>query len=395
VYQYCQLSFEELTALYTASDIALITPMRDGMNLIAKEFVASRKDRKGVLILSEMTGAAHELNEAIIINPNDANEIASKLHIALTMDENEQERRMTRMQERISSYTVKDWAEDFFRELAATRHKQLKYSTSFLDFALKSYIRGKLVKSRKRLFLLDYDGTLRNYENNPGNALPTPEITELLHQLTLNDLNDVYLVSGRRMSELEKWFGHIKELKLVSEHAGLLKIADNQFCQLVEDQALDWMQEVRHIMQGVCERCPSSNLEEKDFSLVWHYRNVSSELGEYRSKELINALQELTLTYNLKVHKGKKTVEIRPADINKAVIINKLFNEYSYDFVLAIGDDNTDEDMFRILSGLNHYTVKVGVEPSFAKYHLLNPSQVLSFLRGLYYQEEGQALISA
>ncbi len=117
MYQFKFLPFEELLSLYRLSDVAVVTPMRDGMNLIAKEYVASRKDKTGVLILSEMPGASDELGEAIIINPNDKEEVVKAMKTALEMNIDEQKRRNKIMQKHLKNYDVIVWANSFIGRL--------------------------------------------------------------------------------------------------------------------------------------------------------------------------------------------------------------------------------------------------------------------------------------
>src|SRR5262249_26948724 len=124
IYQYCNLGFEEMVALYRFCDVALITPLRDGMNLVAKEFIACRTDQKGVLILSEMAGAAKEMGEALIINPFHKEEFATALDKALTMPAEEQVRRNQFLQERLRRYDVNRWAGDFIEGMRATRQAE-------------------------------------------------------------------------------------------------------------------------------------------------------------------------------------------------------------------------------------------------------------------------------
>src|SRR5262245_21192101 len=121
IYQYRALPFDSLVSLYAMSHIALVTPLRDGMNLIAKEYVASRTDETGVLILSEMAGAAKELGEAIIINPSSKEEIAEALKMALEMPYEEQVRRNKIMQNRLRRYSLSRWATDFLEQLSSMK----------------------------------------------------------------------------------------------------------------------------------------------------------------------------------------------------------------------------------------------------------------------------------
>ena len=119
-YLYRSVPDDMLLALYRAADAMLVTPVRDGMNLVAKEFCASRTDEDGVLILSEFAGAADELSDALIVNPYDVRGVADAIHQALTMDGAERRRRIRRLRERVLGHDVHVWADEFLRALGAT-----------------------------------------------------------------------------------------------------------------------------------------------------------------------------------------------------------------------------------------------------------------------------------
>src|SRR5687768_8181219 len=210
IYQYNTLSFEEMLALYTSCHLALITPLRDGMNLVSKEFVASRKDKKGVLVLSEMAGAARELTDALTINPNDILETAQKIKIGLEMPEEEQALRLTNMQRRLSNYDVQAWADDFMSELQNIKQKQLAFEVKFLDDYSRRNILDAYRSASERLLLIDYDGTLVPFASSPELAYPGEKVIELIMGLTKTPGNDVYLISGRSSGWLDKHFGQLK-----------------------------------------------------------------------------------------------------------------------------------------------------------------------------------------
>jgi trehalose 6-phosphate synthase/phosphatase len=160
VYQYRHVPFASLTALYAVGDVCLVTPLRDGMNLVAKEYLATRGDGTGVLILSEMAGAAKELPEAIIVNPNSRLEIAAALKEALETPVEEQQRRNRVMQRRLRRYNVTRWANDFLTGLLGMREVQGRIESKLLSAAARKEIIARYRKDRRRLLFLDYDGTL-------------------------------------------------------------------------------------------------------------------------------------------------------------------------------------------------------------------------------------------
>jgi trehalose 6-phosphate synthase/phosphatase len=382
IYQYNTLSFEQMVALYTACDLALITPMRDGMNLVAKEFVASRKDRQGVLVLSEMAGAARELTDALTINPNDIGEIAGKIKEGLEMLPAEQARRLQAMQDRIRTYNVRAWAEDFLGQLALVKRKQQDFQVLFLDDYSRRGLLDAYRTAARRLLLLDYDGTLVPFSANPGEAKPGAHLLSVLGVLSRQPQNVVCIVSGRSSDWLEACFGHLP-LMLVAEHGARLRRPDGTW----HDEAhilTAWKGEVQRIMDSYARRCAGSFTEVKNFSVVWHYRNAVPAQARLRSMELLAELNEHIHNRGLQVLPGNKIVEVRSYGINKGTAVKKLLEQYHPDFVLAAGDDRTDEDMFRLLANQRHcYSIKVGPEASFARYNLHTQGMVVSVLEAM------------
>ncbi|HEY4206857.1 MAG TPA: bifunctional alpha,alpha-trehalose-phosphate synthase (UDP-forming)/trehalose-phosphatase, partial [Puia sp.] len=239
IYKYGHLAFEELIALYTACDLALITPLRDGMNLVSKEFVASRKDGQGVLVLSEVAGAARELTGALQVNPNDISEMAAAIKVGLEMPGDVQRERMLEMQDRVRRYDVYVWANDFFRELEGVKNIQLEFEIKFLDKVTRMELLDSYAKAAKRLLLLDYDGTLVPFAKLPGAATPGPDVRAILASMADNPLNEVYIVSGRDSQTLEKWFGDIP-VGLIAEHGAKLRDTRGDWEAAIAGSTEDW-----------------------------------------------------------------------------------------------------------------------------------------------------------
>ncbi|HCF81417.1 MAG TPA: bifunctional alpha,alpha-trehalose-phosphate synthase (UDP-forming)/trehalose-phosphatase, partial [Porphyromonadaceae bacterium] len=190
-YFYQSFPFNELVALYDIADIAMVTPLRDGMNLVAKEYLATKRGKPGVLILSEMAGAAIELTDAIIINPNDTQEIEAAILQALTMPKKEQRIRLNNMQKRISTQTVKKWANDFVKELLYISKQNNEIFQKIVGKRQLSQIKKEYDQAYTRLILLDYDGTLSPFVKNPEDAVPSKELLNLLKKMTADKKNKV------------------------------------------------------------------------------------------------------------------------------------------------------------------------------------------------------------
>lgn len=380
IYRYMHLPFNELCALYQSADVALITPLRDGMNLVAKEYVASTIDQRGVLILSELAGAASELNEALLVNPTDVKDVSNAIARALAMPIPEQKQRMALMQQRLKDYDVIRWVNDFLDQLTNVKTEQSRQQTKLLDDTITQQLHAAYQQSKKRCLLLDYDGTLVPFARLPQDAAPTKELLTVLKKLSADKQNDVVVISGREADTLEAWLGKLP-ISLVSEHGASYKMKGEKWIhsETVSDK---WKEEIRPVMQTFVSRCVGSFVEEKKNTIAWHYRNTHPDLGFSRSRELINNLNMLLQNTQLQVMDGNKVVEVRMTGIDKGVMARKLVQELNPDFVLCIGDDTTDEDMFKALDEKAH-TIKVSNGPTAAQFTVLSQQNVLPLLEEL------------
>ncbi|MGB6083087.1 bifunctional alpha,alpha-trehalose-phosphate synthase (UDP-forming)/trehalose-phosphatase [Moheibacter sp.] len=376
-YFYRSLPFEELVELYTSCEIAFLTPIRDGMNLVAKEYIASRTDQTGVLILSEMAGVAQEMNDALLINPNDYNQMAEALKTALEMPLEEQISRNQILQKRIKRYNVEKWASAFMEALNSTTQLKEEKLTRFLGKSNFEKIISKFKASQSRIFLLDYDGTLTAYHKNPEKAVPSYELYNVLNQLIQNQV-EIIIISGRDRAFLDRHFGHLP-IQLVAEHGVWIKNSGSKW-KMSQNLQKDWMESIRPIIENFVDRTPGSFLEEKEYSLVWHYRKVAPGLRDIRSNELSNVLRGLLANSNIAVMQGNKVLEVKSGSINKGNAANTFLSK-PYDFIFTIGDDWTDEFMFQQVPE-HAVSVKVGTTETDAKYFVENQTSVISLLKG-------------
>jgi len=378
-YFYHSFDFEELVAMYHIADVALITPLRDGMNLVAKEYIAAKRDTPGVLILSEMAGAAIELTDAIIVNPNDIEEIERAILEALEMSKAEQLKKLALMQKIVSKHTVNKWANDFVTELQVIKQKNDELNTERLDDDTFLKIQKAYQSAAKRLFILDYDGTLAPFRSRPEEAVPTKELMNLLEKLSNNPKNKVVISSGRDQLTLEKWF-HKLPLTLAAEHGASYKEDGAWHKNLPLNQP--WDDEIISILQSFVDRTPRSKMEIKDTTLVWHYRNVDGWLASLREQQLLLALIAPCSRLNLQILRGNKVVEIKSPYHTKGSEVKRILKNETFDFILAMGDDTTDEDTFRELPN-DAYTIKIGTISEIARYNLRNQTSAVPFLKGL------------
>lgn len=377
-YFYRSLPFDNLIDLYTSCDIAMITPVRDGMNLVAKEYVATRVKKDGVLVLSEMAGAAKEMNEALLINPNNFEAIADTLKQALEMPLEEQQERMESMQQRLERYSVEKWAKEFMKSLNSSKDVRSTIVSKKLSPSIEHDILEKYQNAKKRIVFLDYDGTLVGFKNNPKEAKPDARLYELLDTITAQENTKLILISGRDKETFTEWFAD-KKYNLITEHGVWLKEEHTPEWHPLENVKKEWMQKIRPILETFVDRTPGTFIEEKNFSLAWHFRKTDPELAVLRAVELKTVLNSLITNHNLSVLEGNKVIEIKSSNVNKGRAAGRMLTEDNYDFIFAIGDDWTDEYMFKELPK-DAVTVKVGLQKTSAKYFINSTKEVRHLL---------------
>ncbi|MFD2519090.1 bifunctional alpha,alpha-trehalose-phosphate synthase (UDP-forming)/trehalose-phosphatase [Salinimicrobium flavum] len=375
-YFYRSMPFENLIDLYSASDVALITPIRDGMNLVAKEYVATRTDNTGVLILSEMAGAAHELNEALIINPNNFEQIVDSIKLALQMPKEEQVKRNKVLQRRLKRYSVEKWAQDFMQNLRETVNTRNEFKTIEITRNIKKDLFEKYSSAQRRVLFLDYDGTLVNFVDQPESASPDEDLFRLIRKLGEQENTRVILISGRDKETLQNWWKN-SPVEIIGEHGVWVRTAEQEW-ELTENLDCSWMETIRPVLETFVDRTPGTFIEEKNYSLAWHYRKTNPELGDVRANELSIVLRDLISNHGLSVLQGNKVLEIKNSGVNKGKAANKLLDE-KYDFIFAIGDDWTDEYLFTELPE-QATTVKVGMNKTKAKYYMNSVAEVRELL---------------
>jgi len=381
IYQYKSLSFNELVALYDLSDVGLITPLRDGMNLVAKEYIACQIENKGVLILSEMAGAAAELNEALIINPVDNIEMAEAIFKALEMKTVEKHTRLERMQNRISSYNVFTWAFDFFNQTFDTKEQHKLMNVKFINKTISSQIASDYQNAGHRILFLDYDGTLVSFAKYPELATIDKNTLEIIKKLSNDPKNQIVIISGRSKDFLEKQFTGVNVI-LVAEHGYFIKRSGENWEATINSD-VRWKEAVMPILVEYVRRCNGTFIEEKTGSIAWHYRNADSDFAQLRLHELRDDLVEIIRhKTDFEILEGNKVLEVKSGKYDKGQAAISLMKNKHFDFILAAGDDKTDESLFKILPG-SAYTIRVGLSPSLAKYNVSDFSFLLKLLKVL------------
>ncbi len=382
-YIYRGLSEPELVALYRAADVMLVTPLRDGMNLVAKEFVASRIDGDGVLILSEFAGASWELPEAIQVNPYDVEASAESYYRALTMAEEERRARLVPLRARVEAYDVHRWAASFLEQLdTITHHAAIARRTPGSGAAAKQELTARMQDAESLLVLLDYDGTLVPYTATPELARPDPALLELLAALASRPNTELHVVSGRARETLEQWLGMLP-IALHAEHGFWSRAVGQREWIPAGELGPAWREPALAILREITSRTPGSLTEEKSVALAWHYRMADQESGARRANELRLHLGQMLSNQPVEILAGHKVIEIRPYGIHKGRIVPPIPPERLPSMViLAVGDDRTDEDLFTVLPP-EAITIKVGPGATHARFRLEGVPAVRTFLSTL------------
>ncbi len=373
----------ELAALYRMADVGWVAPLRDGMNLVAKEFVACKEGTGGVLVLSEFAGAASEMGEALLVNPYDEERTAETLRRALEMDEDEQRERMAALFRRVTRNNVFRWSERFiFGVSDAVAERTERWSDMPAELNVGA-LTAAYHQAEKRLLLFDYDGTLVGYAKRPQDAAPPQSLIETLARLAGDERNRIALVSGRSRRDLDGWFGGIKNLWLAAEHGAVMRSpVTNEWEPYRTSYTNDWKDGVRAMLEDFTDRMPGSLIEEKEFSLVWHYRMADPEFGEWLANELVANLEQMLAETELRAYHGRKTVEIKLVWANKGEVLARLESDApGVDFLFAAGDDRTDEDMFERLPR-EAWTIHVGGTRSRARFRVDDTIELRRVLDG-------------
>jgi trehalose 6-phosphate synthase/phosphatase len=366
------ISRTQLVALYVSADVGWVTPLRDGMNLVAKEYVACHRDGSGALLLSEFAGAAAEMGEAFIVNPYDTEATSVTIQRILQLPADERRERMTALYTRVRRNDAVAWSRHCLASITSQDASTLELPRQLdTDELLAAFGRA-----RHRLIILNDDGALLPFALGLRDATPAKRLIELLTELAAVPGNCVVVASGRSRSYLERRFGAIPGLWLAAENGLLIQ---SPTTRLWEGPARllppAWDEHLRPFLEHFVDRTPGSFVETKEYALVWHYGISDPEFGEWLANELTSSLDALLAETELTAARGHKSVEVRPAWVDKSAVASRFLQDDRPDLCLAIGVDRDDEDLFAALPA-ESWTVRVGSGASRAKFRLAGPRDV-------------------
>ncbi|KYF56948.1 glycosyl transferase family 1, partial [Sorangium cellulosum] len=336
------MPMSEVVALYLAADVMMVTPLRDGMNLVCKEYVASRIDDTGALVLSEFAGAAAELIEALPVNPYDIDSVAATIKRALVMPPSEQRVRMQALRRRVVTHDVHRWAHRFLNDLerACSAAPEVGAARRRTDAPQLNTI-ASARSAPSLVVMLDYDGTLVPLAPMPELAPPDEELIADLRELAARPRTQVHVVSGRPREDLDRWLGELP-ICLHAEHGFFSRAAPGEPWVALREASLDWKPRVRDILQGFVDRTAGSFIEEKVASIAWHYRSADPELASQMAREVPAKLEEVLRERDLELIPGRKVLEVRLRGVNKGAIVPRVLATVPPEaMVVALGDDRT------------------------------------------------------
>ncbi|KAL0336172.1 UNVERIFIED_CONTAM: putative alpha,alpha-trehalose-phosphate synthase [UDP-forming] 9 [Sesamum radiatum] len=416
---------DEKTAYYAIAECCIVNAVRDGMNLVPYKYIVCRQGsssmdqamgikpdcpRTSMLVVSEFIGCSPSLSGAIRVNPWDIDAVAEAMNTAITMPDAEKQLRHEKHYRYVSSHDVAYWARSFMQDLerACKDHydkrcwgiglglgfRVLSLSPSFRKLSVDHIVSAYKRTSRRAIFL-DYDGTVVSQSSMVKS--PSSEVVNVLNALCNDPNNTVFIVSGRGRSSLSDWLAPCEKLGLAAEHGFFLRWdKTSEWESLAAD--LDWKEIVEPIMKLYTEATDGSSMEVKDSALVWHHQDADPDFGSCQAKELLDHLENVLANEPAVVRRGQHIVEVKPQGVTKGSVAEKVLstlasNGRAPDFVVCIGDDRSDEDMFEsILNAVSSsslpavpeiFACTVGQKPSKAKYYLDDTGDVVRLLRGL------------
>ncbi|XP_021813157.1 probable alpha,alpha-trehalose-phosphate synthase [UDP-forming] 7 [Prunus avium] len=419
------VSLSERVAYYTIAECVVVTAVRDGMNLIPYEYIVCRQGnsvsdsnsefsgpKKSMLIVSEFIGCSPSLSGAIRVNPWNIESTAEAMNEAISMVEPEKQLRHEKHYRYVSTHDVAYWSRSVFQDMERTckdhfrrrcwgiglgfGFRVIALDPNFRKLSIDA-IQSAYLRSKRRAILLDYDGTVM--PQTSINKSPSQEVISLINTLCGDVKNTVFVVSGRGRDSLSKWFSPCKKLGIAAEHGYFVRwSADKDWEICGQSNDFGWIQIAEPVMKLYTEATDGSSIETKESALVWHHRDADPGFGSSQAKELLDHLESVLANEPVAAKSGQYIVEVKPQGVSKGVVAEKIFTSMHEtgkpaDFVLCVGDDRSDEDMFEIIgnamtngvlsSNTSVFACTVGQKPSKAKYYLDDPSDVITMLDAL------------
>ncbi|RAL49073.1 hypothetical protein DM860_015064 [Cuscuta australis] len=361
------LDFQVLCALYAVTDVALITSLRDGMNLVSYEFVACQASKKGVLILSEFAGAAQSLGAgAILVNPWNVAEVAASIKQAIEMSAEEREKRYMHNYMHVTTHTSQKWAETFVSELNDTVFEAQQSIKAVPPRLNSSDAIDRYLQSKNRFLILGFNGVLTEIvdspertgrdQNNDMKLKLHPSLNGPLEALCRDPKTTILILSGSDRSDLDANFGKY-DMWLAAEHGMFLRSTNGEWMTTMPELLnMDWVDSVKHVFEYFTERTPRSYFEMRETSLVWNYKYADVEFGRLQARDMLQHLRTGPISNaSVYVVQGHHSVEVRAVGVTKGAAIDRIMGEIVHneaittpiDYVMCMGHFvGKDEDVY-------------------------------------------------
>jgi len=350
----------DLAALYRAADVMLVTSLRDGMNLVAKEFVSSRDDEDGVLVLSELTGAAGELQEALTVNPYSVDDLVDTMVHALEMDTEERRSRMVALRLRTAGHTVQNWADRFTCDINAATTGCLNRPA-----AAAETIRGSIERGIHVSLVLPFEGILVPDARDASRSGPDPELMHLLRELTVRSGLTVHLVTGFDHELIDEWFDRVPAV-LWAEHGLWRREAGGRRWRLTQWTASEWVDDVRQLMEQFVTSTPGAFVEARPTALTWHFGRADAALGQSQAQTLAALLRDAADFLGYEVSASAGVVEVRAAGLSLHRTLQKIIEmnqAHQVAFVGGAGDAAAIREALRAGDILVDFSVEAQPDP--------------------------------
>jgi trehalose 6-phosphate synthase/phosphatase len=332
----------DLAAIYRAADVMLVTSVRDGMNLVAKEFVSTRQDEDGVLVLSELTGAAGELREALTVNPYSVEELVSAMTRALDMDREERRERMSALRLRLGGRTVHTWAERFTSAVEAAAGGANRPA------AAAGTVRAAIERGRPVSLVLPFEGGLVEAAQDGWQSGPDPDLLEILRHLTMRSGLAVHLLSGVDHQTMDRWFDLIPA-EIWAEHGLWRREAEGHRWRVTQWTTSEWREDVEQLLEQFVAATPGAFVEKGPNALVWRFHRADPTLGRSQAQTLAALLGDAAGPLGYEVTSSAGVVEVRATGLSVARTVQKVIDMSPTHQVVWIGDRGTAPDVADVL----------------------------------------------
>ncbi|KAL8088309.1 putative alpha,alpha-trehalose-phosphate synthase [UDP-forming] 7 isoform X1 [Apium graveolens] len=419
------LSMSEKIAYFSIAECVVVTAVRDGMNLTPYEYIVCRQGissaeassdlngpKESMLVVSEFIGCSPSLSGAIRVNPWNVEATAEAMNEAISMGGPEKQLRHEKHYRYVSTHDVAYWARSFLQDMERTcadhfrkrcwgiglgfGFRVVSLDPNFRKLSIDDIV-SAYIKAKRRAILLDYDGTVM-----PQNSIiktPSSEVISILNRLCGDPNNTVFIVSGRGRDSLSQIFSSCRKIGIAAEHGYFMRKSNDEEWEVCgQSNGFGWMEMAKPVMKLYTEATDGSSIETKESALVWQYRDADPVFGFSQAKEMLDHLESVLANEPVAVKSGQFIVEVKPQGVSKGLVAEKIFTSMAErgeqaDFVLCIGDDRSDEDMFEIIgsaisakilsSNTSVFACTVGQKPSKAKYYLDDTSEVILMLDNL------------